>query len=133
MGMYLYAIKQEFANEFKKARPEDKDIFEALEKSAHEEKIFHEKSRWEVVPWGLKGLLVLGSWLSLGIMYITNVFSDKAFMSFELTDKLDKFPDGNPIWVFKPLGFLCLGFVVVCIIILNIHKCWCRSLSPPVN
>jgi len=132
-GMYLYAIKQEFANEFKKARPEDKDIFEALEKSAHEEKIFHEKSRWEVVPWGLKGLLVTGSWLSLGIMYITNVFSDKAFMSFELTDKLDKFPDGNPIWVFKPLGFLCLGFVVVCIIILNIHKCWCRSLSPPVN
>merc|ERR1711957_81324 len=69
-GMYLYAIKQEFANEFKKARPEDKDIFEALEKSAHEEKIFHEKSRWEVVPWGLKGLLVTGSWLSLGIMYI---------------------------------------------------------------
>jgi len=127
-GMYLYAIKLERADEFKKRRPQDNDIFEALAKSDKEEKEFHEKCRWEVVPWSLKALLVLGSWLSLGIMYITNVFSEQAFRAFELTDKMDKFPDSNPIWVFKKLGFVCLGFVFVCIIILNIHKCWCRSM-----
>merc|ERR1719468_215214 len=87
-GIYLHAVKVDHQAELEMPRPQDQAVFDAVDQAANDAKKFEEKTRWEVTPYILRVILILGSWSICGMMYIILFFSQQAFRPFSLTNKV---------------------------------------------
>lgn len=125
-GIFLNAVKVSHEEELEREKESDKPVYEAVRLAEAEAMKLKRKTAWELMPCIVKIALVLGSWSTVGMMYIVLLFSDKALHSFSLTNKVCDLKDCNPIYVFKPLGFVSVGFLGISVVCKMIYRCWWR-------
>jgi len=141
-GYYMQACKDEFAGKRgehdtfpEEPDKQEKDVLASVaidELRAVDEK---EKTRWDLMPGWLKGVLVCGSVLMSLMMHIViDPLPIKPFKDFTLSDSVSAQLNGNALNVINPSGWLAIGLLTGACICLTTYRVWCSSqLRIPVE
>mmetsp|Transcript_9953 Transcript_9953/g.20302 ORF Transcript_9953/g.20302 Transcript_9953/m.20302 type:complete len:845 (-) Transcript_9953:102-2636(-) len=109
------------------AIPIDQEVKEADDKAAKKAKIFHDVTKWGILPRFMKAFLLSALSFMIISCYLTMVFSTNCFEPFEMTSKVADLPGGKAMNLFKGGGWIAISLFALSTIQVQIFNKWANK------